>query len=101
MFHWIKLLIEKQKFRIPETARQAYKFTKAKDIISHPEFDVNRKTLLYISDCFEVNDESTSLIINAYKRAGGYNLLSLEWSQLSGSDFFSFLIPSINSVREF
>jgi len=85
-------------YGIPETARQAYKFTKTKDILSHPEFDNSRRTLLYINDCFEVNDESSVAITNAYKRAGGYNILTLEWSQLSGNDFFSVLVPGINSV---
>lgn len=85
--------------RPSEAARQAYKVTKTKDILSHPEFDITKKTLLYIGDCFEVNDESTNVIVNAYKKRGGYNIITLEWYQLSKIDFFSALIPQMNDVR--
>lgn len=72
--------------------------SKSKDIIAHPEFDSARQTLLYIGDCFEVDDESTNVIVNAYKRRGRYNILTLDWSNLGSNDFFNILLPNMNDV---
>lgn len=71
---------------------------RTKDILAHPEFDIARPTLLYIGDCFEVNKESTKVIVKAYKQRGGYNILTLDWAQLGNDDFFGTLLPNMNDV---
>jgi len=75
---------------------QPYKVNRSKDILAHPDFDDTKETLLYINDCFEMNNESINIIVDAYIRKGGYNILALEWSSFSKNDFFNVLLPNLN-----
>lgn len=77
---------------------QAYKLNKTKDILAHPEFDDTRKTLFYISDCYEYNNESVHVIVNAYAKRTDYNVLVLDWFSFNNADFFSVLLPNLNEV---
>lgn len=80
--------------------KQPYVLLRAHDILSHPEFDHSKPTVLYINDCYEVNDESTKVVIAAYLRRKEYNLLALDWSSLGRDDFFNVLIPNIKAVSK-
>lgn len=73
---------------------------RAHDILAHPEFDNSKSTILYINDCYEINDESTKVIVEAYLKRKEFNVLSLDWSSLGRDDFFNVLIPNIKQVSK-
>lgn len=67
----------------------------------HPDFDDLLETVLYINDCYEVNNESINMIVDAYIQRKGYNILVLEWSSFSKNDFFNGLLPNMKLVCHF
>lgn len=64
----------------------------------HPEFDLNKKTLLYLNDCFESFDESVEVIVKAYLQRRDHNILVLDWASIKHDDYFGVVIPNMERV---
>lgn len=64
--------------------KETYELNDAVQILNHPEFDVNRKTVLYIHGYIESSTSPTvRKIIDAYRKRATYNILILDWSTLA------------------
>lgn len=64
--------------------KETYELKDAVEILNHPEFVVNRKTLLYIHGYIESSKSPTvQKIIDAYRKRATYNILILDWSTLA------------------
>lgn len=71
----------------------------ATNILIHPKFDTSKKTVLYCHGYMETLDsESTHVIVNAYIKNGEYNILVLDWSELSNGNYFLEAIPNTKKV---
>jgi hypothetical protein len=70
-------------------------------LLSHPDFDANRPTMLYCygyTENFQRN--STQTVLNAFISRGGYNLLVVEWSKYSGGNYYFEAIPNSRIVGD-
>ena len=61
-----------------------YELDDANEILTHPKFNANRNTVLYIHGFVESPASPTvRLIIDAYINPGTHNILVLDWSSLA------------------
>lgn len=68
----------------PDKFKESYELNQAIEILEHPDFDLNRKTVLYIHGYIETPSSPTvQKIIDAYNQRDDYNLLILDWTTLA------------------
>ncbi|XP_037037164.1 phospholipase A1 member A-like [Bradysia coprophila] len=64
--------------------KEKFELKDALQILNHPEFDVNRNTVLYIHGYIESSKSPTvQKIIDAYMERATYNVLILDWATLA------------------
>lgn len=85
-------------WRDSTSIRQPYQLRRLKDVLTHPEYDESKQTLLYLNDCFESFEESVEVIVSAYLKRRDHNILVLDWSSFSKDDYFEAVIPNIKRV---
>lgn len=60
----------------------------ADQILRHPKFNRNHRTVLYLHGFVESPTSPTvQLIVNAYIKRGTYNILVLDWSSLVNGSY--------------
>lgn len=70
-------------------------------IMSHPKFDHNKKTVLYIHGYVEApSHQSVHAIVEAYLTRDDYNCLVLDWAELADGNFFIDAVPNIKQVSK-
>uniref|UniRef100_A0A2A4J1M9 Lipase domain-containing protein n=1 Tax=Heliothis virescens TaxID=7102 RepID=A0A2A4J1M9_HELVI len=71
-----------------QTSPTSYRIGSIKSVLSDPDFDVKRPTVLYAHGYVEVStDESITTVMDAYLQRGGYNVLLLDWSNLAFGNY--------------
>lgn len=79
----------------------AYPVSESHAILSHPKFDQNKKTVLYIHGYVEApSHQSVHVIVDAYLTRDDYNCLVLDWSELADGNFFIDAVPNIKQVSK-
>lgn len=77
---------------------QMYSLEQARDILKHPNFDCNRKTVLYLHGYIETQQvESIHVIVGAYLKRGDHNTLVLDWGQLADGNY---LLDAVQNIKE-
>ncbi|CAH0596530.1 unnamed protein product [Chrysodeixis includens] len=70
------------------TSPRSYRIRNVKALLSDPDFDVNKPTVLYAHGYVELlSDESIQTVISAYLRRGDHNTLLLDWSNLAFGNY--------------
>nr|XP_049693678.1 phospholipase A1 [Helicoverpa armigera] len=71
-----------------QTKPTSYRIGSINSVLSDPDFDVEKPTVLYAHGYVELStDESIMTVINAYLQRGGYNVLLLDWSNLAFGNY--------------
>lgn len=77
---------------------QIYTLDQSQDILKHPNFDLNRKTVLYLHGYIETQQvESIHVIVDAYLKRGDHNTLVLDWGQLADGNY---LLDAVQNIKE-
>ena len=79
----------------------AFPISESHAIMSHPKFDHNKKTVLYIHGYVEApSHQSVHVIVDAYLTRDDYNCLVLDWAELADGNFFIDAVPNIKQVSK-
>lgn len=86
-------------FRREFSTHQIYELDEARAILSHNDFDNQKKTVLYVHGYVEApSHQSVHVIVDAYIKRGDHNILILDWSELADGNFFVDAVPNIKKV---
>lgn len=81
------------------SVNQVYDLEKANDILRHPKFDANRKTVLYVHGYIESPaSESIHVIVNAYLKRNDHNIIILDWSKLADGNYLLDAVPNAKEL---
>lgn len=70
-------------------------------MLSHSDFDADKKTVLYLHGYVEApTHESIRVIVDAYIKRGDHNILVLDWSQLADGNYFVDAVQNIKDVSD-
>jgi predicted alpha/beta-fold hydrolase len=65
------------------------------DILSQPEFDNTKPTVMYIHGYVETQDsESIHVIVDAYQKRNDHNLIVLDWGDLADGSYMLEALPN-------
>lgn len=79
-----------------------YELEESHAMFVHPDFDVDRKTVLYIHGYQEtLSQESVNVVVNAYLKRKDHNVLVLDWSELANGNYALEAVPNCKQVSEF
>lgn len=77
---------------------QIYELNQARDIMKHPQFDLTRKTVLYLHGYIETPEvESIHVIVDAYIKRADHNTLILDWGKLADGNY---LLDAVQNIKE-
>ncbi|KAJ0172027.1 hypothetical protein K1T71_012000 [Dendrolimus kikuchii] len=72
------------------TTPKSYQLAHIKRLLTDPEFDLSKSTVLYAHGYVELtSDESVRIITTAYMKHGGYNVLVLDWSNMAFGNYLN------------
>lgn len=81
------------------STHQKFELDESRAILSHNDFDNNKKTVLYVHGYVEApSHQSVHVIVDAYIKRGDHNILVLDWSELADGNFFMDAVPNIKQV---
>ncbi|CAB3224749.1 unnamed protein product [Arctia plantaginis] len=70
------------------TSPTSHRIGNIKSILKDPKFDRNKSTVIYMHGYVELfTDDSIVTVMSAYLRAGGYNVMLLDWSNLAFGNY--------------
>lgn len=83
--------------------RESFPLAQASRVLSLPEFDQNKKTLLYIHGFTEsyLSEESIMTVVNAYLQRNQHNILVLDYEQIAAGDYILQAFPKTIKVKSF
>jgi Lipase len=87
-------------FNSPNSSKfLAFPLDSVVDILTHKDFDANRKTVLYIHG-YRQNLASPSLIlvIEAFIKRKTHNILALDWSAYSDGNYITNAVPNLIQI---
>lgn len=68
-------------------------------MFAHPEFDPEKKTVLYIHGYLEaMSHESINVVANAYLKRKDHNVLFLDWAELADGNYMVDAVPNMKKV---
>lgn len=79
--------------------QRSYELDESCAMFGNPNFDVSRKTVLYIHGYLEGPEhESVSAIVDAYLQRNDHNVLIVDWSQLALGNYLIDAVPNAKQV---
>ncbi|CAH2095559.1 unnamed protein product [Euphydryas editha] len=70
-----------------------YRFDNIASLLSHPNFDLNKPTALYIHGYVEyATDNSILRVVRSYLKHGDHNMLVLDWSNLAFGNYLNVVL---------
>lgn len=83
-------------FRSKHRQSEQFDLYDGADIVSHPRFDSNRRTVLYIHGF--ADNQSAPFVVDAYLERNEHNVIVLDWLPLARGDYFANGIQNIKKV---
>lgn len=78
-----------------------FDFDDTVSLLEHPDYNENRKTVLYGFGYTEkFTSESTQMIVTAFITRNDYNILVMDWSKYSGGNYIMDAIPNAFQVGD-